>query len=136
MKTLLAALAGFVTMFVTNGLLAVVVIGPLFEERYRELIAIPQRFPLLIIGYLIIAIALALLYPQLKPTHSWLPRSITAGILVGLSIFLGAHTVIAGYTTIDPIGWILSGLFDSIGPMVGMLTIGYIYHRTEAQISA
>ena len=134
MKTLLAALAGFITMFITNGLIAAVIIGPLFEERYREIVANPLHFPLLIIGYLIIAVAMALLYPRLKPTHNWLGHSAIAGVLIGMSIFLGAHTVIAGYTTIDAVGWILSGLFDSIGPFVGMLTIGYIYHRSKSNL--
>jgi hypothetical protein len=132
--TLLAALAGFVTMFITNGLMAAVVIGPLFEERYQAIIANPQRFPILIIGYLIVALAMALLYPRLNPLHSWLTRGVIAGILIGLSIFLGAHTVIAGYTTIDAVGWILSGLFDSVGPLVGMVTSAYIYHRTQSRV--
>lgn len=73
LRILLAALAGFITMFITNGIMAAVVIG---------------------------------------------------------AIFLGTHTVISGYTTIDTTGFILSGLFDSIGPAVGMVTIGYIHHRT------
>jgi hypothetical protein len=132
-KTLLAALAGFATMFVTNGLMAALVIGPLFEERYGAMIARPQRFPLLVGGYLLIALALALLYPQLKGAPHWLARSATAGMLLGLAIFLGAHTVIAGYTTLDAAGWILSGLFDSIGPLVAMVTIGYVYQRMQSE---
>jgi uncharacterized BrkB/YihY/UPF0761 family membrane protein len=134
MKTLLAAFAGFITMFITNGLMAAVIIGPLLEERYREIVANPVRFPLLIIGYLIIAVAMALLYPRLKSTQNWLSHSVITGVLIGMSVFLGAHTVIAGYTTIDAVGWITSGLFDSIGPLVGMVTIGYIYHRSESSL--
>ena len=68
----------------------------------------------------------------LKSLHSWLARSAATGMLMGLAIFLGAHTVIAGYTTIDAAGWILSGLLDSAGPLVGMMTIGYIYQRTQS----
>lgn len=134
MKTVLAAFVGFIAMFITNGLMAAVIIGPFLEERYREIVATPVRFPLLIIGYLIIAVAMALLYPRLKTAQNWLSHSVVVGILIGLSVFLGTHTVIAGYTTIDAIGWITSGLFDSLGPVVGMVTIGYIYHRLDSTL--
>jgi len=132
LRTLLAALAGFITMFITNGIIAAAVIGPLFESRYQSIVADPVRFPLLIVGYLIIAIAMTMLYARLQPTASWLSQSLAAGILVGPAIFLGTHTVISGYTTIDATGFVLSGLFDSIGPAVGMVTIGYIHHRIQS----
>lgn len=131
LKGLFATLAGFVTMFITNGILAAVVIGPLFESRYADVVADPASFPLLIVGYLIIAGAMAILYSRLQPTRNWLSQSLVAGALVGTAIFLGAHTVISGYTTLDAPGFILSGLFDSIGPAVGMVTIGYIDQRSK-----
>lgn len=129
LRTALATVGGFVTMFITNGILAAAVIGPLFEARYRQFVAAPVNYALLAAGYLIIALALALLYPRLAPTASWFIRSLSVGALVGLAIFLGAHTVIAGYTVLDPLGFILSGLLDSLGPTVGMVTIGFVYAR-------
>jgi hypothetical protein len=129
LRTTLATMGGFVSMFITNGILAAAVIGPLFEARYHEFVAEPVNYGLLAAGYLIIALALALLYPRLAPTAGWFPRSLVAGVLVGLAIFLGAHTVIAGYTVLDPLGFILSGLLDSLGPAVGMVTVGFVYAR-------
>jgi hypothetical protein len=131
LKVLPTALAGFVTMFITNGLMAAVVIGPLFESRYESIVANPANFPLLILGYLIIAVAMALLYPRLQPGGSWLSHSLQVGVFFGLAVFLGTHTVISGYTTIDATGFILSGMFDSVGPMVGMVAIGYAHHRSQ-----
>ena len=130
-RFVISVLAGFVTMFITNGVMAAAVIGPLFESRYEEVVADPTSFPLLIVGYFIIAVAMTILYSRLQPTQNWLTQSLVAGVLVGTAVFLGAHTVISGYTTIDPTGFILSGLFDSIGPAVGMVTIGLIQHRTQ-----
>ena len=131
LKIVLTALAGFVTMFITNGIMAAAIIGPLFEDQYRDIVADPVHFPLLIAGYFIIAVAMAALYPRLQPTPRWLPQSLAVGVLLGLAIFLGTHTVISGYTTINATGFVLSGLFDSLGPVVGMITIGYIHHRMQ-----
>ena len=130
MRILLSAIAGFVTMFITNGVMAAAVIGPLFESRYRDIVADTISYPLLIAGYLIIALAIATLYPRIKPTQRWLSQSLTLGVTIGLAVFLGTHTVISGYTTIDASGFILSGLFDSLGPVIGTVTIGFIHHRT------
>ena len=133
-KTALAAFAGFMTMFIVNGLMAAVVIGPLFESRYEAVVADSVNFPLLVLGYTIIAIAMALLYLQLQPNPNWFQRSLSAGLLVGAAIFFGTHTVITGYTTIDVVGFVLSGLFDSVGPALGMVAIGYVYHRFQLQM--
>lgn len=131
-RILLPALAGFIVMFITNGLMAAAVIGPLFEESYAEIVAETARFPLLILGYLIIAVAMAVLFSRLQPGQSWLAQGLIAGGLVGTAVFLGTHTVIAGYTTLDPAGFILSGLFDSLGPTLGMIAIAYTRHRGQA----
>jgi hypothetical protein len=44
LRLLLTALAGFVTMFITNSILAVASIGPLVEDRYRDIVADPVYF--------------------------------------------------------------------------------------------
>lgn len=131
LRTFLITLAGFVPMFITNGLMAAFVIGPLFEHRYQDIVANPTSFPLLILGYLIIAVAMTLLYSRLKPTENWFSQSLLIGALFSLAGFLGTHTVISGYTTIDATGFIFSGLFDSLGPIMGMLAIGYSYQRIQ-----
>ena len=56
-----------------------------------------------------------------------MPKMLYSVDRIGLAIFLGAHTVIAGYTTIDAIGWIRSGLCESAGPSVSMVAIGFAY---------
>ena len=81
MRMLAATFAGLVGMFVTNGLMAAAVIGPLFEDRYEEIVAPSPEIPALIAGYLLIALVLALLYPRLRigavgcRGASWLARS-------------------------------------------------------------
>jgi len=136
MRSLLAALAGFVVMFAVNGLLAALIIGPLVENRYEEVIADEPSFGLLIAGYLIIAIAMALLYPRLQPGVNSLSTSLISGTLIGGAAFLGVHTVIAGYTSIDALGFIISGAFDSLGVIAGMLAVGYVYERGLARAAA
>jgi len=44
MRLVVATIAGFAGMFITNGLMAAAVIGPLFEERYDEIVAASPRF--------------------------------------------------------------------------------------------
>jgi len=79
---------------------------------------------------------MALLYPRLQVGSGWLSRSLIAGALVGAAAFLGTHTVISGYTTIDPLGFVLSGALDSAGPIVGMIAIGYVYQRAGSPASS
>jgi hypothetical protein len=63
MRLIIATIAGFVAMFITNGLMAAAVIGPLFEDRYEEIVSTSPQVPALIAGYLLIAAVMALLYP-------------------------------------------------------------------------
>ena len=131
MRLIIATIAGFVAMFITNGLMAAAVIGPLFEDRYEEIVSTSPQVPALIAGYLLIAAVMALLYPRLQVGSGWLSRSLIAGALVGAAAFLGTHAVISGYTTIDPLGFVLSGALDSAGPIAGMIAIGYVYQRSS-----
>lgn len=130
MRVVVATIVGFIGMFVTNAIMAAAVIGPFFEERYGEIVASSPQLPALIGGYLVIAFVMALLYPRLQIGSSWLSRGLLGGALVGLAAFLGTHMVITGYTTIDAAGFVVSGLLDSLGPIVGMLAIGYVYYRS------
>jgi hypothetical protein len=48
-----------------------------------------------------------------------------------VAAFLGTHTIISGYTTVDTLGFMLSGALGSLGPIAGMVAIGYVHARGE-----
>ena len=123
-----AAVAGFVVMFVINAVAAVVVIDPLFGDDYPEVTGDGSQFdwPLLIGGYLVITIAISLLYTTSAHRHYWLTAGLQVGVGVGLASFAGVHLTQAGYTTIDNTAWVLSGPLDVFGPIVAAITIAYL----------
>jgi uncharacterized membrane protein YraQ (UPF0718 family) len=132
-RLVFAGLAGTVASLITNGIMATVVIGPFFEERYRDVVANSIDIPLLIAGYLIIGVALAALYPRIQFAGAWYVRSLFVGGVLGAAVFLGSHAIIAAYTTIDAMAFVASGLFDSFGPVIGAIAVGIVYRRAEVR---
>lgn len=55
---------------------------------------------------------------------------------MGLAIFAGTHAVQAGYTTIRPVGWILSGVADAVGPTAAMAALSMLAGRIGAPARA
>lgn len=109
----------FVVMFVVNGAMAALVIGPLLEDRYEDIVASSPNPLLLMAGYGLIAISLVAMHHMMR-IGTDPARTTIAGLVAGLAIFLGTHVVQAGYTNIDAVGWVASGLLDSVGPFAAM----------------
>ena len=126
-------LAGLLSMFVVNAILALAVIDPLFGDEYPELTAggAGFDFPFLIAGYTLIAGVIAVVH-RLSPVAPWPVAGLRAGGLVALASFAGVHLVQAGYTLTDNTAWILSGVIDTAGPMVGGLTAAFVASRLGA----
>ncbi len=121
-----AGAAGFVVMFVINAAVAALVINPLYEEDYPEVTADASvDFAVLIGGYLIIAVGIALLVRLVPRTVDWRRVGVSVGLAVGAVSFFGVHTVQAGYTSLNKTAWILSGLLDVFGPAVAALIMAY-----------
>jgi hypothetical protein len=126
-RFLIAVLLGFLAMFVINAA-AALVIDPLFGAAYPELTGGGPRldFAPLVGGYVLIALVMASLYVGRKHRPRWLQAGLSTGLPVAMAAFLGVHMVQAGYTHTDNVAWILSGLLDVPGPIVGALVIAFI----------
>lgn len=131
----LRMIVAFLVMFVVNGAMAALVIGPLLEHRYGEVVATRARPAPLIVGYLLIAAAVTVVH-RLAAVGADRRRGLLLGVCMGLAIFAGTHAVQAGYTTINPVGWILSGVADAVGPTAAMVALSVLAGRTGAPARA
>lgn len=122
MLWMLRWLVAFVAMFVVNGAMAALIIGPLLEGRYEEIVASSPMVVALVAGYGLIAISLVAIHHLTRAGSDW-ARTTVVGVLAGAGIFLGPHVVQAGYTNIDSFGWVVSGLLDSAGPLAALLAL-------------
>jgi len=125
----------FLVMFLTNGATAAIVIGPLLQHRYADVVATTVQPGLLIAGYLLIAVAVTVVH-DMAAVGADRRRALQLGASLGLAIFAGSHLVQAGYTTMDPVGWILSGVADAAGPTLAVVALSVHAGRTRASSRA
>ncbi len=133
MAKIIAPLVGFALTFINNMLMAVLIITPFLDHRLEVTVKDPSllNMPALIAGYLLMNIVMAFVYPRVMlGGASWLRKSVILGSLFGVATFVSVHLVLVGYTTIDPMAFILSGILDAIGPLVGMIGIGFVYRKS------
>jgi len=134
-RWVLRVLVAFLVMFVVNGAVAALVIGPLLERRYGDVVATAVRPAPLVVGYLLIAVGVTVVH-RVAAVGADRRRAFLLGACMGLAIFAGAHAVQAGYTTMDPVGWILSGVADAAGPTIAMVALSALEDRVGASARA
>jgi len=127
-RPLVAGVVAFVVMIVVNGAMSALIIEPLLEHRYGDIVAASVQPVALVVGYAIIAASLVVVH-RLAVAGADLHRAVALGACMGLAMFAGTHAVQAGYTTIDPIGWIASGIADAVGPTVAMVALSVLEGR-------
>lgn len=136
MKKKIAALVlGFISTFVANSALAMTIIGPLLNTRLgisRD----PERdglnFPSILAGYFVLTIFMIWLTPLVK-TKNWIMQGILVGGTSGLSVFVGGHLIVAGWSIADATAMLLSGLVDSVATIAGGLVIAFIFRKHEGK---
>lgn len=126
----LAILAGAVTTFMVNTLLAMFVIGPFFNKALGVVRTMEQglHWPAMLVGYLGLAAILAFLYPRLDlGGEHFLFKGAMVGLLLGLAVFTCGHLVIAGWSTIPAGPMLWSGLLDAAAVVVGGMAAGVVF---------
>jgi hypothetical protein len=127
-RTPVAGAVAFVVVVVVNGAMSALVIEPLLEHRYGDIVAATLRPVPLVVGYGVIAAGITLVH-RLAAIGADLRRALVLGACVGVTIFGGVHAVQAGYTSIDATGWIASGIADAVGPTVAMVALSVLEGR-------
>jgi hypothetical protein len=129
-RTIFAVTVGFVATFVINTIIALMIIGPFFNQSLG-IVRTPEQglqIPAILIGYLIVAYGMTWILQHIR-RDGWLRPGIFVGGLTGVMVFAAGHMIIAGWSTVDTSALIYSGLFDAVSPMFGAVAIAYVLHR-------
>ncbi len=129
-KTIVAVILGFIVTFVANTIIALTIIGPLFNQALGIVRTREQglNVPSILIGYLLVAVGMTWIIQKVQYT-GWLKAGVIVGAITGIMIFVAGHMIIAGWSTIDSSAFIYSGLFDAISPIFGGAAISYVLKR-------
>ena len=112
-------------------ILMATIFGNTVQAVYRPMIASGGAPLLLFGGMLLMALAIAHLYPKFKidVSQNWFLSAVQFAVPMSLSIFFFTHMIQVGYTTLSLAGWLLEGLYDSTGPMAAIITLAWLTHR-------
>ncbi len=125
-----------VVSFLTNFIImaiAAMTIGDTFVQPtyFPELASENPNMALLGGGALLMGMLIAILYPSfcIKADEKWFINAVKVAVPMGFLIFFATHMVQAGYIDVSPTGWLLEGLYDSIGPMVAIVVLAWLTKR-------
>lgn len=127
-KLTIAIIVGFIATFITNTILAIIIIGPLFNEKIgigRNPEKDGLNFPAILFGYFALTIFIVWLTTILT-NKNWLQKGIIAGGATGLAVFVAGHSIVAGWSVADAGAMIIAGIIDSLAAIVGGITIAFI----------
>lgn len=131
-RHLIAILVGFVLINILSALTAILVLQPNVNSLLQPHIRSSEEglnFLALTLGYFVVTVGLTYILTNSKPGKSWVQRSLSAGLAVGLSVCLGDHLVTAGWSKLHMGAMAFSGLIDTIPVVVASLAIGFILRK-------
>lgn len=88
-KFILGGSLGFVATFITNSIIALFVISPLFNNDLAIVRTEEQglNMPAMLIGYIIISFFMVWAFINNKLTYNWVLKGILIGFLTGVTVF-------------------------------------------------
>ncbi|MGH1347748.1 MAG: hypothetical protein ACRBN8_39705 [Nannocystales bacterium] len=114
-RVLLAVLAGFVACLVVGTLVAMAM-GPFIAPRFGAHIRDPNTdgllMPALLAGYAVVAAGLVWLQRIAPPAG--VAIAVRRGLVLGLVVFVGDHLVTAGWSRLDALAMLVSGVADAL----------------------
>lgn len=136
-KCLLAAVVGFVVMFVLSALWHLVILEDFYFNRYPT----PgQRQETLILfvglGYLVLGLLMAFIYPQGYKGGSPAGEGARFGALIGLLWILPRSLVLYGVMESSGIALVVDAVWHVLEGGVGGVAIAFVYGRSAAAPSA
>lgn len=134
-KQIIATIVGFIATFIANTLLAMTIIGPLFNDKLgisRDPVKDGLNFPAILIGYLTLTIFMVWLTPLVKG-KTWLQNGLITGSATGLAVFVAGHLIVAGWSVASGSAMLFSGLIDSFATVIGSIAIAFILKNNDAK---
>lgn len=132
---IIATIVGFITTFSANTVIAMTIIGPMFNARLG-ISRNPEKdglnFPAILGGYLSITIFMVWLTIALKG-KTWLQKGLTVGTTTALSANISSYLIVAGWSVADGWSMFFSAVFDSFATIIGALVITFILRKSEQQ---
>ena len=117
-KMLFALIAGFIAMFLLSGLWYTLIMADFYEANSPSTAFAEPKMQFIVLGYLILALLMAYIYPLGHKGGSPLIEGLKFGVVMGLLWIL-------------PIGVVLFGVIESSGTL---LVVDAIWHLVEQGI--
>jgi hypothetical protein len=128
-RFLLSALSGFLATFLAGSVLAMAVLQPLVAKDFGIYVRSMEQglnMPAMVSGYLLLGLALALLYPRVDWDMSWAKKGASLGFVLGLAVFFAGHLVVAGWSTLPAGPMIFSGFVDAFSLAAGGMAVALL----------
>ena len=133
-RVLKAAGGGFVAMYVLSFLWFGIIVRGYNEVQLAEVMRGPEDFSFatIIVGYLLMSLLLAYVYPMGYKGGSGMSEGLRFGILMGLIVGLPGAIIGAGAFKIPLAANLVNGLYRVVEIGIGGMVIGQLYGRGES----
>lgn len=132
-KLILSTIFGFLGTFVVASLIAIFILQNLVNESLGVVRTMEEglNFPAILIGYFLLALGMSVLYPKIKDSlgGKWYLNGFVFGYLVGVTVFIAGHLIVAGWSVIPATPLVIAGFFDSFAPAFGGIIISFFYRN-------
>ena len=126
-KMLFALIAGFVTMFLLSGLWHMVVMADFYATDRPSVAFAEPKMQFIVLGYLILALLMAYIYPLGKKGGSPVIEGLKFGILIGLLWMLPEAVVLFGVFESSGTVLVVDTIWHVVEQGLGGIVIGLVY---------
>lgn len=117
--------------FATSGLnwfVAEKILNPIIKPQFGSLMRDQSdtQIGVLVMGFTLPVIAVALLLPLMRAPQIWWQRSLAVGAIVSGATFFGAYTFLSGWLRLPTGALCTTAIADSVTIILGALLIGWI----------
>ena len=131
-KLIPALVVGFVVMFVLGFLWHSVIMTDFYQEQYKDVWRADTKIPFIVLGYLVLALLMAYLYPVGYKGGSPAAEGIRFGILIGLLWVLPHGLVSHATENITLTGIIVDAIWHVVEEGAGGIAVAMVYGAPAA----
>jgi len=130
-KFSMAVVGGFFAMFILGGLWNRVILKSFYMEQHTSSLAEPNIL-FIILGFLILAVLMAYMYPLGYKGGSALKEGLRFGVVIGLLWYLPFNVIMIGVVGKSGALVVVDGLWRLVEQGVGGIVIGYVYRSKSS----
>jgi len=126
-KMMFALVAGFVAMFLLSGLWHMLIMGDFYQANGPSNAFAEPKMQFIIVGYFILAILMAYIYPLGYKSGSPVIEGLKFGLLMGLLWILPESVVLFGVMESSGTLLVVDAIWHLVEQGIGGIVIGLVY---------